>query len=223
MKLRKKALACFTATVLALSMMVGTALATEKIPAVYEDAAGGTVVDGETDGNHVWMSLFGGTAATPITDDVAVRDSVRTVDVVITGNATFDAEFVLNYQTPGWTPVDLGQQTVDGELVLSTEYDGTDQDWAEFIVNLRNKSEGPLEVTRIDFKDGSGNVVASLGDASAPAADAPADDAPADDAPAADVPADDSPKTGVASSALIFGLSAIALGSGAVVLKKKED
>ena len=200
-------------------MMVGTAFATENIPAVYEEAAGGTVVDGETDGNHVWMSLYGGEAATPLTDDVAVRDSVRTVDVVITGNATFDAEFVLNYQSPGWTPVALGQQTVDGELVLSKEYDGTGQDWAEFIVNLRNKTEGPLEITRIDFKDGSGTVVASIGAATDAPADAPAD-APTD-APA-DAPAD-APKTGVASSALVFGLSAIALGSGAVVLKKKED
>lgn len=39
----------------------------------------------------------------------------------------------------------------------------------------------------------------------------------------APVASTDAPKTGVASLGLVFGLSALAFGSGAVVLKKKED
>lgn len=197
MKLRNKIFAGFIATVLLLSMTVGTAFAsTDQLPFDYPNEANAPT------NNDVWMVLFGGTAATPITDDEALRDSVKSADVVITGNASFNAEIIYNY-TGGWVPTTFPDQTVDGEMTLNIPADGTGAGYAEIVVSLKDKSEGPLSVKRIDFKDADGNIVISHGEASA-AADA-------------------APKTGVVSTALFLGLGAAVLGTGAVVLKKKED
>ncbi|HKL98791.1 MAG TPA: LPXTG cell wall anchor domain-containing protein, partial [Mobilitalea sp.] len=93
-----------------------------------------------------------------------------------------------------------------GELTINVATPGKDAGYAEVIVSLKDKSEGALQVTRLDFKDADGTIVLSHGAASEAAAPA----------------ATDAPKTGVESFGLIFGLGAAVLGSGAVVLKKKE-
>lgn len=197
MKLRNKVLAAFVATVLCLSMMVGSALAqTHELPFDYpEDAEVAT-------NNDVWVVLFGGTAAPPLTDDEALRDSIKTVDIVISGNASFDAEIISN--GPSWVPYSHPGQTVDGEMTLTLDYDMEGLGYSEVIVNLQNKSEGPLSVKRMDFKDADGNVVLAHGAASEVASEA-------------------APKTGLVSTALFLGLGATAFGTGAVILKKKED
>lgn len=233
MMLRKKLLAAFAATVLALSMMVGSAMAqTDQLPFDYANDAGVAV------NNDVWVVLFGGTAGTPITDDTAVRDAVVSVDVIITGKATFDGQIVANCENPGWTPTDFPGESVDGETTLSIPLVGKDNNWVEVVVNLANKSEGPLQVTRMDFKDADGNVVASRGAASAEAGEVEVeegDDAVAETttenkaevaettAATENKAATSVPKTGVASLGLLFGLGAAVLGTGAVVLKKKEQ
>jgi LPXTG-motif cell wall-anchored protein len=197
MKLRNKFFAGLIATVLLLSLTVGTAFAsTDQLPFDYPNEA-----DAPTN-NDVWVVLFGGTAATPLTDDVELRDSIESVDVVISGNATFSAEIVANGPGP-WTPTSYPDQEVDGELILNMPYIMKDAGYCEVIVNLQGKSEGALSVKRIDFKDAAGSVVLSHGEASEAAEAAP--------------------KTGVVSTALFLGLGAAVFGTGAVVLKKKED
>lgn len=208
MKLRNKVIAGLAATVLALSMMIGTAMAgTDVLPFAYPNDANAAT------NNDVWVVLFGGTAATPMTDDVAIRDSIKSVDVAINGNATFDAEIIAN-MTAGWLPTTFAAQTVatGTELVINMPFDAKDAGYAECVVSLKNKTEGALEVSRIDFKDADGNVVLTKGVA---AAAAPV----ADDAAATDTAV---PQTGVLSFALLFGLGAVTLGTGSVVLKKKE-
>ncbi|MBH1941263.1 hypothetical protein I5677_10195 [Mobilitalea sibirica] len=198
MKLRNKLMAGFAATVLALSMMVGSAMAsTDVLPFEYPNEANAAT------NNDVWVVLFGGTAATPLTDDEAVRDAVKTVDIVITGNASFDAELIANF-AGGWVPTTMAGQTVDGELVLSLPYVVKGSGYAEVIVNLKNKTEGPLAVARMDFKDADGKVLVTHGGAAEAAAE------------------ESVPKTGVVSTALLLGLGAVAFGTGAVALKKKE-
>lgn len=194
MKLRNKVLASFIAAFFIFSMMAGSALAsTHILPYDYpEDANVAT-------NNDVWVVLYGGTAAPPLTNDTSVRDAIRSVDVVISGKATFDAEIITN--GPSWVPYTFAGQEVDGVMSINVKYDMTDLGYAEVVVNLKNKSEGPLQITRMDFKDADGNVVFTHG------------------------LADESstPKTGVVSTALFFGLGAAVLGTGAVILKKKED
>jgi len=205
MKLRNKVLSAFAAAVLALSMMVGTALAsTDVLPFDYANEA-----SAPTD-NDVWVVLYGGTAATPLTDDVVLRDSVASVDVVITGNASFNAEIIYNF-TGGWVPTTYADQTVAGELTINMPAPGKDAGYAEFVVSLKDKTEGALQVTRLDFKDEAGNIVLSHGVASAAAEEVAA---PAEDAAV--------PQTGVLSAALFLGLGAAAFGTGAVALKKKQ-
>jgi len=222
-KLKNKVLSTLIATVLVLSMMVGTALAqTHELPFDYPEDAGYVSPD-----NDVWVVLFGGAAAPPLTDDEALRDSIRSVDVIISGNATFDAHIVAN--GPSWTPHDFYGQSVDGETTINIPYDMTGVGYTEVVVNLKNKSEGPLQITRMDFKDADGNVVLAHGAASdAAPVEEPADDNDdvvevAETAPEAPAKTETAPKTGLVSSALLLGLGAVAFGTGAVVLKKKED
>ncbi|NLO10647.1 MAG: LPXTG cell wall anchor domain-containing protein [Clostridiales bacterium] len=180
-------------------MTVGTALAgTNELPFNYPNDANAAT------NNDVWIVFYGGTATPPINSDEAVRDSIKSVDVVISGKATFNAELIYNY-TGGWVPLTFADQEVDGEMTLNMPCDGTGAGYAEVVVNLKDKSEGPLAVKRLDFKDADGAVVLSHGEASAAAGGEAA------------------PKTGVVSTALFLGLGAAVLGTGAVVLKKKED
>lgn len=207
MKLISKFLAGFFATVLILSMTVGTALAADNLPAAYDEAAGGLPVTGQTEGHDVWIKIIGsGTAY----GDADIANATRSADITITGNATFDMEFVYN-SDGGWAPVALAGESVDGEKVYTFDMNGAGTNWCEAIVNLRNKSEGALEVTRIDFKGETGDVVLSVGAASAVATDS------------AEPTAEAAPKTGVVSTALFLGLGATVFGTAAVVLKKKED
>ncbi len=202
MKLRNKVLAGFAATVLALSMMVGSAFAqTDKLPFAYPNEANAPT------SNDVWVVLFGGTAATPLTDDEALRDAVKSVDVVITGKSSFNAEIIANF-AGGWVPTNYADQTVDGELTINMPFIVKGSGYAEVVINLKDKTEGALEVTRLDFKDADGKVLLSHGAAAEEAAPAATTDA--------------APKTGVESFGLLFGLGAAVLGSGAVVLKRKE-
>lgn len=98
MKLRNKVLAVFFAVVLAMTMMAGTALAAENLPAVYEEAAGGMPVDGQTQQNDVWIKVIGGGT---VYGDQEIAHATRSVDITITGNCSFDLEFIYNYDG-GW-------------------------------------------------------------------------------------------------------------------------
>lgn len=196
MKLRNKVLAGFFATILLLSMTVGTALAsTDQLPFDYPEEA-----DVATD-NDVWVKITGG-GSTVGNEEIA--HATRSVDITITGEATFELEFIYNSDA-GWTPQSLPGEEVSGEKVYNFAMNGAGTSYCEAVLNLKNKSEGPLQVTRMDFLDEAGEVLLSHG-AGAPAGGG-----------------DAAPKTGVVSTALFLGLGAAVLGTGAVVLKKKED
>lgn len=205
MKLRNKVIAGFAAVVIALSMMVGTALAVDQLPAVYEEAAGGTVVDGQTNSNDVWIWITGG--GNILHGDADIANATRSVDVTITGNCSYDLEFIYN-SDGGWMTKDMipeygcPGETVDGTKVYTFAMNGKGTQWCEAVLNLRNKTEGPLEVTKMEFKDENGNVILTV--------------------PKASEATSDAPKTGVASAALLLGVGAVASAIGTVVLKKKE-
>ncbi len=206
MKLRNKLFTGFAATVLALSMMVGTALAAEKLPAKYEEAAGGTVVDGQTSSNDVWVKIIGGGSL--LYGDADIAHATRSVDITVTGNCSYDVEFIYNSDA-AWLTKDqnpeygLAGESVDGTKVYTFKMDGRGTTWCEAVLNLKNKTEGPLEVTKMEFKDEAGNIILTI-----PSAEEAA--------------ADDAPKTGVVSAALLLGVGAVASAIGTVVLKKKE-
>jgi len=107
----------------------------------------------------------------------------------------------------------LTGESVDGSKVYNFDMDGTGTNWCEAVLNLRNKSEGPLEVTRIDFLDEAGAVVLSVGSETASATETSTEV----------TTTEATPKTGVVSTALFLGLGATVFGTGALVLKKKED
>ena len=196
MKLRSKILAGFLATIICLSLTVGTALAsTDQLPYDYPEEAGVA-----TD-NDVWVKIIGGGN---VLGDTDIAHATRSVDITITGKASFDLEFIYNSDA-GWLPVMQKCESVDGEKVYNFEMNGDGTSWCEAVVNLQNKSEGPLQVTKMEFKDEAGNVLLTVGGDSEAAA------------------SDSTPKTGVVSTAIFFGLGAAAFGTGAVLLKKKED
>lgn len=211
MKLRNKFLAGFFAMVLVLSMSVGTAFAADNLPAAYDEAAGGLPVAGQTDGHDVWIKITGGGTTH---GDAEIANATRSVVITISGKASYDMEFVYN-SSNGWAPSpELKGESVDGSKTYNFDMDGTGTDWCEAVVNLRNKSEGALEVTRMDFLDEAGAVLLAVGPEAAP-------EAATEDTP--DAAPDEAPKTGIVSTALFLGFGAAVLGTGAVVLKKKED
>ncbi len=215
MRLRNKILAVFATTVLLVSMMAGTAMAREKweLPFEYPNEAAAA-----TD-NDVWVKLTGGGFAIS-TEEVAQQ--VRSVDITVTGKASFDAELIYNSDIQGWKPTRLTDQTVDGEVVLTSDMDGSFTSYCEIVVNLQNKTEGPLAVAKLEFKDEAGTVLVTWPDAEGTAEEA-AEEAPAAEAAeTTEAAASDVPKTGVASSALIFGLGALACGIGSGINKKKS-
>ena len=220
MKLRNKFFAGFFATFLLLSMTVGTALAADNLPAAYDEAAGGLPVAGQTEGHDVWIKITGsGTAH----GNAEIADATRSAAITISGNASFDMEFIYN-SDGGWgANPELKGESVDGSKVYNFDMDGTGTNWCEAIVNLRNKSEGTLEVTRIDFLDEAGAVILSVGSeiASIEADTTEADTTEADTTEVDTTEA--APKTGVVSTALLLGLGAAVFGTSALVLKKKED
>ncbi|NLP16577.1 MAG: LPXTG cell wall anchor domain-containing protein [Clostridiales bacterium] len=194
MKLRNKLLAGFVATVLVLSMTLSTALAsTDQLPFDYPEEAGVA-----TD-NDVWVKIIGGGT---VIGDADIAHATRSVDLTISGNASFELEFIYNSDA-GWLPVNMPGESVDGEKVYNFPMNGAGTSWCEAVVNLKNKSEGPLQVTSMAFKDENGEVILFHGLDTSGSGDAP--------------------KTGVVSTALFLGLGAAVLGTGAVVLKKKED
>jgi len=199
MKLRSKVLAGFIVAVLALTMVAGTAFAADKLPAKFEEAAGGGPVDGQTQNNDVWIKVIGGGS---VYGNQEIAHATRSVDITITGKCSFTLEFIYNYDG-GWGPAITSQETIDGEKVYNFAMNGAGTTWCEAVVNLRDKTEGPLEITRMEFKDEAGNVLLTVGPEPAGG--------------------DAAPKTGVVSTALFFGLGAAVLGTGAVVLKKKEE
>jgi hypothetical protein len=111
------------------------------------------------------------------------------------------------YFDGGWLPSKPGVTTVDGSTVLTMDMNGKGTTWCEVVVNLMNKTEGPLSVTKMEFKDEAGAVLLTW---PAEAASAAADDTAA------------TPKTGVVSLSLVFGLGTAAMGTASVILKKKE-
>jgi hypothetical protein len=198
MKLRNKVFAALAVTVLTLTMMVGSAMAsTDQLPFAYPNEANAAT------NNDVWVKLIGGGTVISTTE---VADATRSVDITVEGKCTFDPELIFNFDG-GWVPSKPGVTTVDGSTVLTMDMNGKDTTWCEVVVNLMNKTEGPLSVTKMEFKDEAGAVLLTW---PAEAASAAADDTAA------------TPKTGVVSLALVFGLGTAAMGTASVILKKKE-
>ena len=198
MKLRNKVLAGFMATILVLSMRVGTALAsTDVLPFDYPEDAGVATE------NDVWVKIIGGGS---VIGDEDLAHATRSVDITITGNATFDLEFIYNSDA-GWSPVMMPGESVEGSKVYNFAMNGAGTGWCEAVVNLQNKSEGALQVTSMEFKNEAGEVILTRGDVPA----------------ASGSDSSSTPKTGVVSTALFLGLGTLMAGAGAVVLKKKED
>ncbi|MDF2484153.1 MAG: hypothetical protein K0R46_321 [Herbinix sp.] len=198
MKLRNKVFAGLAATVLALTMLVGTAMAsTDQLPFAYPNEA-----NAATD-NDVWVKLIGGGTVISTTE---VADATRTVDITVEGKCSFEPELIFNFDG-GWVPTAPGVTDVDGSTVLTMPMNGKGTTWCEVVVNLKNKTEGALAVTKMEFKDEAGAVLLTW---------------PADAGAAATDDAAATPKTGVVSLAFVFGLGAAVMGTGSVVLKKKE-
>jgi hypothetical protein len=212
MKLRNKVFTLFAVFVLALSMMVGTAMAATTLPAIYDEAAGGMVLDGQTSGNDVWIKIIG---SGELYGDSKIANATRSVDITVSGKCTFDAELIYN-SDGGWAvqPVQTGL-SVDGDLVLTMPMDGTGTSWCEAVVNLKNKTEGPLSVSKMEFKDEAGTVLLTVGGADGVAPNVITDTATDESSTAAATP-----KTGVVSLAFVYGIFTATCGIGAKALKR---
>lgn len=233
MKLRNKVLTGFAATVLALSMMVGTALAATPLY-TYGEEAGAK----ESDKALVICELLSGGgnqdgANGPVYDELqALYADIASVDCLLTGNFTGTAHLNLVGDlefTPNGTGYD--NQTyankeivVDGNLVYSADLGPISTD-ARFAFLLRNKTEGTAVLEGYVFRNADGDIVAGMDGAGyldAAAAQALYDAATGAVAEVAEEPAEEAPKTGVVSAALLLGVGAVASALGSVVLKKKE-
>ena len=111
-------------------------------------------------------------AAATYLEILDIAHATRSVDITITGKASFDLEFIYNSDA-GWLPVMQKGESVDGEKVYNFEMNGDGTSWCEAVVNLQNKSEGPLQVTKMEFKDEAGNVLLTVGGDSEAAASDP--------------------------------------------------
>lgn len=238
MKLRNKVMAGFATTVLALSMMVGTAFAATPI-FEYDNAAGAKE---DAKASVICELLSGGgnqdgENGKVYKDLQAIATDAASVDVLLTGNFTGTAH--LNFVgdatfTPDGTGYDNKTYaskdiTVDGSLVYSGDFGAIEAD-ARFAFLLRNKSEGAATLEAYILRNADGKIIGGMDGAGfLAAADAEAlFDEITGAAPAATASTDSAtktsvPKTGVVSTSLILGLGAAAFGMGAIVLKKKED
>ncbi|MBH1941262.1 LPXTG cell wall anchor domain-containing protein [Mobilitalea sibirica] len=244
MKLRNKLFAGFAATVLTLSMMVGSAFGA-TIDTI-DSAAGAR----EADKAPWWIVLVDGAAcdgaAVTYHKEIAdVINDIASIDFVVNGNCS--VEYHVIYQG-AYSPDGSGYDnntlkavplTVDGVTVVSADYDGSVLDGTNgsaVAFLLRNKTEGELSLEQFVLRNADGDIIGGVdgtgylaaADAKAlfneltgeaPAAEEVAEEASEEAAPAAEASV---PKTGVVSSALLLGLGAVAFGTGSVVLKKRE-
>lgn len=243
MKLRNKFIAGFAAIVLVLSMMVGTAMAA-TIDSIDTAAAAK-----EATKDKWWIKLVDGAACDGAVvayhaEMADVASKVASIDFVVNGKCTI--EYHVIYQG-AYSPDGSGYDnntlkavpaTVDGVTVISADYDGSVLDGtvgSAVAFLARNKSEGAFALEAYILRDADKNIIAGVdGTGFLAAADAtalfneltgvveeaaPAEEVATDDAAATDAAV---PQTGVVSFALLFGLGAATLGTGSVILKKKE-
>jgi hypothetical protein len=231
MKLRSKILAGFAATVLALTMMVGTAFAATSLY-VYGNEAGAK----EDSKDLVICELLSGGGNQdgfngPVYDELqALYADIASVDCLLTGNFTGtahlnlvgDLEFTPNgsgYDNQTYANKDI---TVDGYLVYSGDFGPITSD-ARFAFLLRNKSEGAAVLEGYVFRNADGDIIAGMdGSGYLDAAAAQALYEAVTSGVAEEAPVTEAPKTGVVSAALLLGVGAVASALGTVVLKKKE-
>ncbi|MHB8128166.1 MAG: hypothetical protein ACYDEX_04135 [Mobilitalea sp.] len=250
MKLQNKFFAGFAATVLALSMMVGTAMA--ATPIFTYDAAAGAKEDAKSTVICELMSGGGnqdGMNGPVYADLQAIATQTASVDVLLTGNFTGTAHLNLVGDF-SFTPTGDGYDnktyaakpiTVDGFLVYSGAYGEITAD-ARFAFLLRDKSEGAAALEAYIFRDADGEIVGgqdgagfltaakatslfnSITGVEEEVAEEVAEEEVAEVVEEEAAPAEEAavPQTGVVSVALLFGLGAAAFGTGSVVLKKKE-
>lgn len=226
MKLRNKVFTGFAATVVALSMMVSTALAATPLY-TYGNEAGAK----ESDKALVVCELLSGGGNQdgsngPVINELqALYAEFASVDVLLTGdfsgtahlNLVGDMEFTPN--ATGYDNVTYANKEIacDGYLVYSGEFGPVTAD-ARFAFLLRNKTEGAAVLEGYVLRNAAGEIVCGMDGAGfldAAAAEALYDTVTG--AAAADVP-----QTGVVSAALLLGVGAVASALGSVVLKKKE-
>ena len=162
MKSRKRVLACLLIMTFMVAMIPGRAKAsTHELPFAYPNEA-----NVETN-NDVWVVVFGGSAAPPLTNNQELANSIRSVSVFFGGNATFDLEVIINSNV-GWVPFTYPGINLSGGGVSNVPIVNDGVNYLEVIVNVKNKTEGPLSVTRMEFKDEAGVVVLTHGGPPAP-------------------------------------------------------
>lgn len=153
MKSIKRVLVCILITSLMFPIIPGTSrAATHILPYSYPYEANVETY------NDVWVVVYGGSAAPPITNRWSLVEKIRSVDVTLEGKATCDAEIIIN-SFDGWIPTRFPATSVNGKVVLSVPISTVNPSYLEVIVNLRNKSEGRLTVTKMEFKDEVGAVI----------------------------------------------------------------
>lgn len=213
MKMTKKIVAGMAATVLALSMMVGTAFAQRTLPATWGDEENGAFAGEATSDNHVWLTLCGGGEQY---SDQETANKVAKVIYYFDGDCTIDVSHISNTEKGGWSPSTVSGVVINGVTPVSCDIKLNPKivsAWVEAIVNVYTKTAGPLSLVKAEFVDASGNVLVTI----EPKANVPAT------TPSSSSSSSSLPKTGVVSTALVFGLGATAFGTGATLLKKKED
>ena len=66
--------------------------------------------------NDVWVKIIGGGT---VIGDADIAHATRSVDLTISGNASFELEFIYNSDA-GWLPVNMPGESVDGEKVTTS-------------------------------------------------------------------------------------------------------
>lgn len=259
MKLTKRVLAGMAATVLALSMMVGTAFAASS--ASWSDAGSVTHswdVNSAGYQNDAWVKLIGGGT---IVSDEDTAHSVTKVVANFKGEGSATINLIYNYDG-GWETVASQSGEFSGEFKIEANINGSNTTYCEVITQVGDII-GTLDLVNYEFLDASGKTVFTVGDKAAAASTtaaststtatstaatsttatttktetttakdnnkttAPTTETIATQPAAASTTNSTTsatlPKTGVVSTVVVLGLGATAFGTGATLLKKKED
>ena len=162
MKFGKRILSCILIMTFVLAMIPGKVKAsTHVLPYAYPNEA-----NVETN-NDVWVVVFGGTASPALTHQEELVRSIRDVDIFIEGQASCNVEVIIN-SSSGWESLTFPVISIDGTAVIRMSIDEENPSYLEVIVNLKNKTEGPLSVTRMEFMDEAGVIVLTHGDYTTP-------------------------------------------------------
>lgn len=163
-----------------------------------------------------------------LVDDMDLITSIASAEVVFDNQSEiFKPQLICNTETGGWKQEDheiteLGETTLTIDLSDFSADDG----WNQLFIKSGWKNEGDVSLVSVVFKNADGEVVYTLGDGeTAVPAEITEDgeDAQANSEKEAAPAPEALPKTGIASMGLIYGLGAITLGGGSILLKGKKE